>query len=203
MGEVHTIERTVGLKSSRLPEADGARDIEVLVQWAISFTGNLPWRNPTDNDLAIDHGWTCVPKATRGLYQQSGGVLLKASGGISGDAALIVAAIKALPAAMAAQVITHAREQTRPNPLVGITPIRIEKTVAWRKAKKKPGRKKGHRPVKITVWYPCGPEAICAARADYALWHEGLSLLVTSLTGRLEHCRLSGFAAPARPWEIE
>lgn len=181
--------------------ADGARDIEAAVQWAISFTGNLPWRNPTDDDLALDHGWTCVPKATRGLYRQSGGLLLKASGGISGDAAIIVAEIKALPARMAALVIDHAREQSRPNPLVGVIPERIERTVSWRKAKRKRGRKAGHRPVKQLVWFPCSPEAICAAREDYTLWHEGLNRLVATLSGKLTYCRISGFFASSRPWE--
>lgn len=173
----------------------------MLAQWAIGFTGNLPWRNPSDNDLALDHGWNCIPKGTRGLYRQSGGVLLKASGGISGDAATVVAGIRGLPARMASLVIAHAREQSRPNPLVGIVPGRVEKTVSWRKAKKKPGRKKGHRPVKELVWFPCSPEAICAARQDYVSWHNGLTHLSASLDGKLTYCRVRGFAAPERPWE--
>jgi len=177
--------------------AGGAVDIEALVQWAIAQTGYLPWRNPSAEDLAMDHGWDCVPKSARALYQQSGGIALKCKGGIAVEAVIVVQAIKALPAAMAAQVIPHAREASRPNALIGIEPRRVGKKVYGRKRN---GKRRG-RPATVMSWAPCSPEAICDARSAYSLWHAGLSRLAKVLMGQLTHWEINGFAAPAAPWE--
>lgn len=169
-------------------------DIEELLRWAIGQTGYLPWCNPSDDDLALDHGWDCVPKGTRALYQPSRGIALRR--GIDPDAAFVVEAVKALDGEVAAQIIACARQGIRPNCLEGVEPRRVAKHVYA----KKRGKKKHRRSI-IMVWEPCDPETICLARAAYVRWHRAVASMIAALRGQLMHWRITGFSAPPVPWE--
>lgn len=177
-------------------------DIEQLVQWALAETGYLPWRNPTDEDLAMDHGLDVIPKGTRALYRPSGGIALKVRGGMPFDANRVIEAIKSLDAATASQIIACGKEKIRPNCLAGVEPRQVLKTIGWRKAaKRRKGRKTNRKPVQVWVWEPVEPQAICAARAAYTRWHDGMTALVGMLKDQLTHWRITGFGAPRGPWK--
>lgn len=186
----------------RLSPSAGAIDIEALVQWAMGETSarHLPWRNPSARALAMDHGWTCIPKGVSREYHGAD-ILLPIP--TDPDAIAVVAAIEALDdPALAAQIIACGRANLRPECYLGVEPRRVEKVISWRKAaKKKKGKKTNRRPVRIVVWEPCEPAAICAARDAYSRWHAGLTVLMRLVSGKLNRWQTTGFRAPARPWE--
>jgi hypothetical protein len=187
-------------------------DIEAVVQWALSRTGRLPWSNPHDSELSLDRGLTAQPRrkprghwylveACAGLNFGAARVVMMKNPGA--DAAMVIEAIKALPPEQSSLVLSFARSKSRPNALVGVEPRQITKIVSWRKAAKLRRKKhKGrHKPVTITVWEPCDPGAICAARAAYAAWHAGMMALVTTLKGELKRWPHLEFSVSATPWE--
>lgn len=175
-------------------------DIETLVGWAIGQTGYLPWSGVSDKELAMDHGWTAIPKGVSREYHARE-LLLRCKGGIPFDAMTIVEAVKALEPSIASMVIACARKAIRPDWCRDIVPRQVPKTVSWRSKSKK--KKKGHRSHTTLVWTPCSPEAICAARDAYQRWHQGMAGLATALAGVLKHWQTIGFSAPRAPWEQE
>lgn len=193
---------TVRSLQLRAPSVRMPIDIEALVQWAMEETSakHLPWRNPSPRALAMDHGWTCIPKGVSREYHGAEVVLRV---GTDHDAITVVEAIKALDdPAVAAQIIACGRGNLRPECHLNVEPRRVEKIVSWRKAaKKKKGNKKNRKPVRTSVWEPCSPEAICAARDAYKRWHDGLTNLARVLDGQLSRWKVTGLRASAKPWE--
>lgn len=181
-------------------------DIEVLVQWAIARSGRLPWDNARDTQLMFDQGLTARPRRR----PPSSWVIAEACAGVSHqgrplravmrpgpDAERVIAAIRHLPPAAAATVISCARGKIRPDCMVGVEAKRVAVVMSWRKGK----RRGGHRPIVKMQWDPCAPEAICLARATYERWHAALTSLSLTLEGGLDAWQINGFAAPARPWD--
>lgn len=168
-------------------------DIEDLVQWAMSQTGYLPWRGVSDRELAFDHGYTVIPKGC-GLDYRGGQALLRRAA--SADATAVIEAIKTLDGEVAAMVIACGRQRIRPNWLDGVEPRLVARTMYGRRRKKRRGR-----PVAISVWVPCEPGVIRAARAAYSQWHGGLVRLAAMLAGALSEFTINGLGAPAQPWE--
>ena len=193
-----------------------AADIETVVQWALSRTGKLPWSNPRDEELSLDRGLTAQPKRKpRGSW-----LLVYACAGLKlgghrpivpvmspgTDAAMVIEAIKRLPAEQASAVLMFARAARRPdwieNP-PGPRPIyrqgsKDEVKIIRHKGS---GRKKRNVPPYCPLYWPLDPEAICAARRAYSLWHAGLTRLCAALSGQLKRWPSIGFDVSSAPWE--
>lgn len=176
-------------------------DIEILVQWAIARSGRLPWDNARDTQLMFDQGLTARPRRR----PPSSWIIAEACAGVSyqgrpvravmrpgPDADRVIAAIRALPPAAAATVISCARGKIRPDCMVGVVARRVPVERHNRRT---------HRKGLRMVWQPCAPEAICLARATYERWHAALTSLSLTLKGGLDAWQVNGFAAPARPWD--
>jgi hypothetical protein len=99
-------------------------DIELLLQWAIARSGNLPWSRDLDRDLAFDRGLTVRPRKRPTVSW----VEAEAMAGIrfegraprarlrpSPDAELVIAAIKRREPKVADTVIACARAKIRPD----------------------------------------------------------------------------------------
>ncbi len=184
-------------------------DIEALVRWALQpgRTGGLAWRD--EAALSFDRGVTARPRRrARGSWS----LVIAGAGRVGGtprrivlapsaesDAELVIAAIRALPAAAAALVIQHGRHRTRP----GWTDRVEERSPRWAA----PGRPvilfadpfrraQPFCPLTIKIIEMITERAI----SRYSAWWEGLATLVGALDGRLRRWRVSGFAAPERPW---
>jgi hypothetical protein len=187
-------------------------DIERLVWWALGRgrPGGLPWRD--EAVLSFDRGLTARPRRKpRGnwtlVFAGAGTVQGQAPRRVvldaipDGDAARVVAAVKALPAAASALVIRHGRSHTRP----GWTE-RIETAAPTWAAPGRPTiryadpyrRALPYCPLRIAVSEVVTEAAICR----YEAWWGGLAALRRELDGQLARWRISGFAAPERPWEI-
>jgi hypothetical protein len=180
-------------------------DIEFLVQWALSKTGNLPWSRTRDRELAFDKGLTVKPRkrppvnwtiavACAGMHLVVPPLPARLTP--SGDAETILSALKTLPPRQASLLLACARAKIRPDWTVNghAEPVRHQKK-SWKKKKgKRPGRPQ------LRHWYDPSPEAICAAREAYRLWYEGLLALMALLEGRLSGFRINGIAAPQTPW---
>ena len=65
-----------------------------------------------------------------------------------------------------------------------------------------PGDFSALRAVLTKRWEPCHPTAICATREIYARWHAALARLAAHLVGELTDWSISGFSAPAAPWDV-
>ena len=192
-----------GLASNRpatvQPFAESGRrpvDIERLLWWAMEQTGYLPWKGVSPRELMFDHGYTVLPRGCSREYH-GGGTLLRRA--VDEDAATVIAAIMALDPVIAGVVIRCAREKIRPDWMPGVEPKQVQRPISWRKGRRKRG-KRGHRAVFVTVWEPCDPAAIRAARAAYEDWHEAVNALAAGLAGMLIDWKIKGFRAPRLPW---
>lgn len=179
-------------------------DIEALLQWAIARSGRLPWRLDDERELSMNKGLTArlrrrpkvgweTASVCAGLTIRSGRLLAPGKLVPGPDADIVLEAIQRLPdPAVAATVIYCARSRIRPNWMPGVDPKQVQVLVRC---------KKKHRRVRAqTIWEPCSPAAVRAAREGYAQWHAALSTLARELDGHLSGWEISGFAAPAEPW---
>lgn len=187
-----------GSRSGPLPV-----DIEFVVQWAVARSGRLPWDNARDAELMFDQGLTArlrrrppadwlTATLTAGLRRERRP--LPAIMRPSGDAELVIAAIKRLPPAAAQTVLVCARAKIRPDCMLGVEPVRVPRQVR---------SKRRHKLVTRMAWEPCDPSSIRAAREGYQAWHAAMRCLAEQLRGALEAWQINGFGAPARPWEGE
>lgn len=171
-------------------------DVEHLLHWAYGETGILPWRGVSERALMFDRGYTVIPKGCA-LSYAGGETLLRCD--VPDDAALVIAAVDALPFGVRQVVKACALQQIRPAWLERVEPRLVEHRVSWRKGRRK-GKKRGHRAHVERVWEPCSPETIRAVREVYADWHAALMRLQCELSGRLSGFEIKGFAAPSTPW---
>jgi len=190
-------------------------DIETIVQWAIKRTGRLPWSNSTDAELSLDRGLTAQPRRKpRGRWY-----LVEACAGLNfgfgrvypmktpgSDAAMVIEAIKRLPAEQASAVLMFARARRRPDWVEDLPlprPVyRADKAGEVKVVRHKGwGRKKRNVPPYCPLHWPLDPEAICAARRVYSLWHAGMTRLAQLLDGELTRWRNVHFAARPAPWD--
>ena len=194
-------------------------DIELILQWALTQTGHLPWSRDRDTDLMFDKGLTAKPRkrppinwtiamACAGLKLGTERPL-PATMTPSGDAEIIIEAVKRLPSRQASLILACARAQIRPDWTVnGHAEARRHEKSCWEKKSvpQKKGWSKKWKKARVgrphlKVWYDPTPEAICAARDAYTLWHDGICHLMTELRGHLSRFKINGFSAPERPWE--
>lgn len=172
-------------------------DIETILQWAMAQGRYTSWRLPDARELAMDHGWTCIPKGVSRAYHGGGIVLTRP---VLADAGRVFDAVMALPDADTIKmVIACARAGVRPDCLLGIEPRQVEEVVYGVRKVGRRNRRRG-RKTTIMVWKP-SPEAICAARAAYTRWHGAIDRLIGTLRSELTHWRITGFSAPAAPWD--
>ena len=178
-------------------------DIEALIQWAIGRTGSLPWEIARPDELAFDRGLTAnlrrrpsgnwvLAEACAGLTHRGRPLMARMSPGP--DGAIVIDAIKSLPPATAAIVLRCARAGIQPD-WMDVVPKLVPKRVYGKRR-----GKKRHRATIAMVW-TVDPEAICAARRLYSMWHEGIERVADMVSGELQGFRINGFAAAAAPWE--
>lgn len=167
-------------------------DIEHLLQWAYAQTVYVRYGNASGRSLEFNHGYSAIPRGCHGSFAGGDvGVVLCRDGAI--DAKRIIEAVDELDPWSRSIVIRCAKSGTRPDCMIGVEPKLVPK---YRRCRKK------HRRVKVaSIWEPCSPKAICAAREIYARWHTVLGRLAEHLTGELNDCDVIGFSASAAPWE--
>lgn len=191
-----------------------ALDIELILQWAMTQTGHLPWSRDRDTELMFDKGLTAKPRkrppvnwtiamACAGLKLGTERPL-PATMTPSGDAEIIIDAVKRLSPRQASLILACARAHIRPDFTVQAEidkqryaePVERSKK-CWQKKRTCKRPKKAY----LKRWHDPTPEAICAARSAYLLWWYGVWIVLAALQGRLSRFRINGFAAPERPWE--
>lgn len=174
-------------------------DIEALIAWALRRSGRLPWLRAGDRELAFDRGFDAMPRRRPNI----GWVLAEACAGLhfagrgnwammspGPDAAQVVAAIRRLPADVAAMVIACGRAGIRPDWMEGVEPRQVPKSRRDRRR---------HRRGRVMVWEPCHPDAICQARDAYRRWWHGI-VQVSASVGPLAQWEISTILAPPEPW---
>lgn len=179
--------------------------IELLLQHAIQQTGRLPWEGTRQADLAYDRGCTARPRTSPvvswGLAEVCAGIThrgrsLRASKTPTGDAAIVLGAVKALAPRDASLVLACARAK-RAGPewrVCGL--VEAEPQVRTVRAKR------GHRRVPVTTWRDgVTPEAIRVARGEYQRWRSALVRLTVRLQPEIHAA--SWLLPPLAPWQTE
>lgn len=175
-------------------------DIEWLLQWAYERTAYVSYRNTTRQALWFNHGYTAIPKGCHNRFA-GGEMSVNLRSASAEDAKRVVAAVEALDPWSAAIVSRCAKKANRPDCFAGVEAREVE-TRTYPKRRGRNGRKrKVHKAVVTKRWEPCHPSAIRAAREIYERWHAAVARLAQQLDGRLTDWSISGFAAPAAPWE--
>lgn len=175
-------------------------DMEGLLRWAYSQTSYVSYQNAKERSLAINHGYTAIPKGCHSLFTGADAeVTLKRTS--QPDAKLIIAAVDALDPWSRAIIARCAKSDIRPDCFVGIEAREVEVRTYPKTRIKKGWKKKSHKTVITKRWEPCHPMAIRAAREIYARWHVAVERLSDDLTEHLSDWHITGFSAPEQPWE--
>lgn len=187
-------------------------DAEVVLQWAVAQLGKrLPWSSVRPQELEFNRGQTArlrrrqptswsIAAATAGMIRPVRPIaprLVKPGQ----DANLIIATIRQLDPWSSSIVMVCARGERRPDWMEGVEPRLVEKRVYGKNGKGR--RRRSGRAQVIQVWEPCSPATVAAVREVYARWHQAVRSIAEALTGRLAEWKITGFAAPERPWETK
>jgi hypothetical protein len=186
-----------------MPSAKQEIDIEHLLWWAVEQTGRLPWEGTRHAELAFDRGCTAKPRshpvvpmhlalACAGTTQKPRPICAKMTP--QGDAAIVLAAIKRLPARDAALILACARQRIRPEWRVrGLA--QAERVSATRRDRKR------HKRVTFETWRDgVTPEAIWVARGEYIRWCALVLGLADQLRSSLVRHAIPNRQAFEFPW---
>jgi len=175
-------------------------DIETLLQWAYSQTIYVSHRNASDRATMFNHGYTAIPRGCHGSFAGGDTAVMLARDGAA-DARTVITAVGELDPWSKVIVTRCAKGATRPDCFIGIEAQQVQVMTYPRKKGKKGKKRKSHIPIVTMRWEPCHPSAICASREIYARWHTIVGRLARTLEGALTNWSITGFRAPAAPWE--
>lgn len=185
-------------------------DIERLLVWTVrdqQAVGADAWgeRAWLEGHGCSSDGMVAIARAEAlGTHIDAGG--RRVAGRVHADALTVIEMVERARWPTRALLLAHARTDSRPEWMPGAEPFRQVRAMVWRGAKLVPKvvrDKHGHARGFEMVTVDRRPE-IAAARAAYARWHEGVECVARVLManrGLLAAHRVTGFRAPARPWE--